>query len=48
MFTGMNPLLVEDQIYDALPYLKDQGVGTDRALLVRQMEELKETAGSPG
>ena len=42
----MNPLLLENQIADALPFMKDQGVGTDRELLVKQMEELKETAGS--
>ena len=45
-FSGMNPLLLESQIADALPFMKDQGVGTDRELLVKRMEELKETAGS--
>ena len=45
-FSGMNPLLLENQIADALPFMKDQGIGTDRELLVKQMEELKETAGS--
>ena len=46
MFTGMNPLLVQDQIARALPFLANQGAGTDRAYLVKQMEELNETAGS--
>ena len=46
-FEGMNPLLMEKEVSDALPFLKDQGCSTERQELIRQMDSLKALAGSP-